>query len=109
MPKGTNQRMFISQVCPAPLYIMSYPGETSCTGLSGGHKELADLPLTSQEEGIQAQHVFVAPFPIRDTQTGALGNGGPCQEPAAAAVCCKSKHVCSCMCVCMGLDRESMK
>lgn len=36
-----------------------------------------------------------------------IGEGKPCQEPAAAAsLCCKRKHVCSCMRVCMGLDRE---
>lgn len=81
---------------------ISWESCAGCTGLSGAHQELADPPLTSQHGGTKAPHAAVA-FPICGTQ---IGEGDPCQEPAAAPLCCKRKHVCSCMCVCMALDRE---
>lgn len=87
-------------------HVLGKPAKFWLHRAPGAHQELPelpDLPLISQEGGTKAPHGFVAAFPVPDTHTG---EGEPCQEPAAAAsVCCKRKHVCSCMCVCM--DREA--
>lgn len=103
--------MFISQVCPAPLYIMPYPGDSSCwlcllpwaaklQLLSGRHKELADLPLTPQEEGTRSSHVFVAPFPTSDTLIGTLGKGGLARSQLLLPLCAVKESMCVPACVC---------
>lgn len=60
-----------------------------------------------QEEGNKAPHLFVVPLPKCDMQTGTLGKGGLARKLAVAAfLCCRRKHVYSCICVCMALDGE---
>lgn len=91
--------MFISQVCPAPLYTMPYSGETSSTGLSGGHKELADLPLTSQEEGIQA-HVYLLLLSKPWHANGRFGEGGLARNQLLLFLCAVKESMCVPACVC---------
>lgn len=114
--KEQSQRMFISQVYPAPLYIMPYPGGTSCwlwlqpwLAKFRLHRALRwtqgagrSSPHFSGRRN-QSPTCICCSFPNPWHANRHTGEGGPCQEPAAAAsLCCKRKHVCSCMCVCMG-------
>lgn len=105
--------MFISQVYPAPLCIMPYPGETSCwlcllswPAKFQLHRALrwtqgaGRSPLTPQEEGTKAPHVFVAPFPTRDPQIGTLGKGGLARNQLLLLLRAVKESMCVPACVC---------
>lgn len=57
------------------------------------------LSLTVQEGGTKAPHVFVAPFPICDTQIATLGKGGLARNQLLLLLCALKESMCVPACV----------